>query len=101
MARFTFGKVAITPRAIEVFEKSQENPITYLKRHMNGDYGEIPEAHVRLNDAAIADGARIMSAYRLKTNEEIWIITEADRSVTTILHSSESIEVSRYKQDYY
>jgi hypothetical protein len=56
---------------------------------MTGDWGEVSEADWRANNAAIKDGERILSAYTLKTAVRIWVITEADRSVTTILLPAE------------
>jgi hypothetical protein len=56
-----------------------------LLRHVVGDWGEVGAADWRANDRAIRDGDRILSAYTLKTGVRIWVITEADRSVTTIL----------------
>ena len=56
-----------------------------MARHAAGDWGDLAEEDRRTNDIAIAEGTRLLSAYRLDTGTKIWIITEADRSSTCIL----------------
>jgi hypothetical protein len=56
-----------------------------LTRHANGDWGEVDEHDRKANEDALEHGLRVLSAYTLRTGERIWIITEADRSSTTIL----------------
>ena len=56
---------------------------------MAGDWGEVDEEDKRLNDAALKDGTRLLSAYVTSRGAGLWIITEADRSATTILLPSE------------
>lgn len=62
-----------------------------LERHKNGDWGNLWDEDKALNDEALEDGNRIMSAYNRKDRpkDKIWIITEADRSVTTVLFPDE------------
>lgn len=88
-ARFPLGAVVATPRALEALETAGHSPAEFLSRHVAGDWGEVGSEDKRLNDEAVASGERILSAYRMKTGEKIWIITEADRSATTILLPSE------------
>lgn len=59
-----------------------------LSRHLNGDWGDVPDEDKALNDAALAAGDRLLSVYTVD-GEVIWVITEADRSVTTVLFPSE------------
>lgn len=59
-----------------------------LKRHLSGDWGEVCEADRRENEFALRNGARLLSAYTVD-DHKIWIITEADRSSTTILFPEE------------
>jgi hypothetical protein len=66
-----------------------DDPDTYLARHANGDWGEVDEHDRRANEHALEHGLRVLSAYTLRTGERIWIITEADRSTTTILLPAE------------
>ncbi len=56
----------------------------YIMRHQNGDWGDMPIEDKIANDEATKIGARIMSGYQI-CNQRIWIITEGDRSVTTVL----------------
>ena len=89
-ARFPLGAVVATPGALEALESAGHSPAEFLSRHAAGDWGELEsEEDKRLNDDAVANGERILSVYRMKTGEKIWIITEADRSATTILLPSE------------
>lgn len=61
-----------------------------LARHQNGDWGEVCVEDAVMNDEATVDGGRILSSYTIDENiPDIWIITEADRSVTTFLLPSE------------
>lgn len=74
-----------SPGALEAFKASGELPSTYLWRHLTGDWGDLtPEDH-RENELSVREGFRILSAYALSNGTKIWIITEADRSSTTIL----------------
>ena len=52
---------------------------------MHGDWGELPPEDVRENEWSLAHGARLFSSYRTRTDEKLWVITERDRSVTTLL----------------
>ena len=89
IARFPLGQIVGTPGALEALEEAGENPGALLKRHGAGDWGELDE-HDRLeNERSLAQGYRLLSAYILSTGIKIWIITEADRSVTTLLLPSE------------
>lgn len=60
-----------------------------LARHLGGDWGEMEEEDKQTNEEALLAGLRLFSAYETKPLEKIWIITEADRSVTTVLLPSE------------
>jgi hypothetical protein len=83
--KFSLGQLAATPGAIEAMEESAQAPDFFLQRHVRGDWGEVNGEDWQLNDQALRDGSRILSAYRTLKGEKLWIITEADRSVTTIL----------------
>jgi hypothetical protein len=56
-----------------------------LKRHQAGDWGEVGAEDGEANDSALVEGARLLSVYRTATGIKFWIITEADRSSTTVL----------------
>lgn len=83
--RFALGSLVITPAALAALAASGQSPAEFLDRHAAGDWGEVSKGDARLNDAAVKAGERILSAYRTKAGERIWIITEADRSSTCIL----------------
>jgi hypothetical protein len=85
MSKFPLGSIVATPGALEALADSGEMPAPFLARHAAGDWGEVSAADWRANDDALRDGERLLSAYTLTTGVRIWIVTEADRSVTTIL----------------
>jgi hypothetical protein len=87
--KFPFGQLVATPGALQAFEQSGESPLTYLQRHLCGDWGEVDEHDRAENEYSLQHGFRLLSAYTLSSGERIWIITEADRSATTILLPSE------------
>jgi hypothetical protein len=61
----------------------------FMARHQAGDWGEVPQEDRQENEFSLQHGFRLLSAYTLNTEVRIWIITEADRSATTILLPSE------------
>jgi hypothetical protein len=79
------GQIVSTPGAIDALAKAGQDTAALLERHRHGDWGEVDCGDWTLNDRALIDGDRVLSAYRLKDGTKIWIITESDRSVTTIL----------------
>jgi hypothetical protein len=87
--RFPLGQVVATPGALEALQESGQTPDFFLAKHLQGDWGEVCPDDARLNDQALIDGSRLLSAYRTLRNVRIWIITEADRSSTCCLLPSE------------
>jgi len=83
--RFARGRVVATPGALQALEKAEQLPAAFLDRHVNGDWGEVPEADKQENAWSVAPGFRILSAYTTSAGDRIWILTEADRSATTIV----------------
>jgi len=83
--RFARGQVVATPGALQALEKAEQLPAAFLDRHVNGDWGEVPEADKQENAWSVAQGFRILSAYTTSAGDRIWILTEADRSATTIV----------------
>jgi hypothetical protein len=83
--KFSPGSIVATPGALEAFRASGESPLAFLERHLAGDWGELDEHDTRENELSLQHGWRILSAYTLSTGVKFWIITEADRSVTTFL----------------
>jgi hypothetical protein len=84
-SRFPLGQTVATPGALEALRSAGETPLPYLVRHASGDWGDVDEEDKAENELAVKDGLRILSAYRLADGTKIWVITEADRSATTIL----------------
>ena len=79
------GKLAATPGALEALQEAGQSPLDFLSRHAAGDWGEVSAEDKALNDQALRDGERLLSAYRTAKDKKVWVLTEADRSVTTIL----------------
>ncbi len=88
MVTFPLGQVVATPGALKLLEEAGEDPLYYLARHHSGDWGELDAHDRRENELSLKHGWRLFSSY-LVGDEKVWIITEADRSVTTILLPSE------------
>ena len=85
-AKFSLGVIVATPGAWHALSALHEDPPHYLGRHVTGDWGELDAQDRRSNEEALRLGHRLLSAYTLVDKEtKIWIITEADRSATTIL----------------
>jgi hypothetical protein len=81
-ARFALGQMLITPGAQEALEIAGETAIQFLRRHVSQDWGELSEEDVRENELALREGFRLLSSYRTRVGDKIWVITEADRSAT-------------------
>ena len=89
---FTLGNVVATPGALELLDRHGLNAASILQRHMCGDFGAVCADDRAANLAAIRDQTRILSAYQVGhdgKSEKLWVLTEADRSVTTLLLPSE------------
>ena len=84
---FALGQIVITRHAQNVLSSRDLNEA--LIRHLEGDWGQVCESDRQLNDSAIQDGGLIMSEYCSSSGVRFWIITEYDRSVTTILLPSD------------
>ena len=89
MLPLNLGQVVATPGAIDAMRLAGVSPMELLVRHASGDWGQVDAEDWHANDMAIANAERILSVYPLHTGETIWIITEGDRSVTTLLLPSE------------
>lgn len=81
--KFPLGAVVITASAKDVLHPEDVN--LCLARHARGDWGELDAHDLRENELSLAQGFRLLSAYRDRSGVKFWIITEADRSATTIL----------------
>jgi hypothetical protein len=83
--RFNLGRVVGTPGALEAFSQAGQDPLALLGRHVTGDWGEVPDEDKAENEFSVNNNLRIMSAYTLSNGVQVWVVTEADRSATTIL----------------
>lgn len=83
--KFPLGQLVMTRGAIETLAEAGQSPMEFIQRHQSGDWGEVPEADRRENDFSVTHGFRILSAYRTTRDVRIWVLTEADRTTTTIL----------------
>ena len=83
------GRLCATNGAIRTLTSAAADPIELMARHLAGDWGDLNAADRAANDRALQSGERIISGYRLGNDQKIWIITEADRSATTILLPAE------------
>lgn len=86
---FPPGRIIMTVGVDELIKTGQLNPYPYLFRHFRGDWGDLCGQDRRRNDAAVNSGARLFSEYKVSPNLTLWIITESDRSATTVLLPSE------------
>jgi hypothetical protein len=83
-APLPLGRVVATPGALNLLSEIGEDPFDFLARHAAGDWGELCAFDRRQNEIALRDGYRVLSSYDFPAGR-VWIITEADRSITTIL----------------
>ena len=84
VAAFPLGQIVATPGALKLLKEAGEDPLSYLSRHRLGNWGEIDTHDRRQNELSLKHGWRILGSYSV-ADRCIWIITEADRSMTTIL----------------
>jgi hypothetical protein len=83
--RFPLGRIVATPGALRALEQANQSPFEFLERHQAEDWGELCAEDKRENEFSVHNDFRILSAYRTRDDVKIWVITEADRSVTTLL----------------
>ena len=89
-SRFPVGKLLMTAGVDSLVRQGRLNPSEYLDRHLNGDWGDLSESDRQQNDAALKSCEdRLFSSYQVTPDLKLWIITEWDRSVTTLLLPSE------------
>lgn len=84
-SKFDFGRVVTTTTLANYCEKKGFSMLPYLIRHANGDWGDVCKEDWKSNDEALKNGLRLLSEYKLPDDRRIWIITEWDRSATTLL----------------
>ena len=87
--RFAPGRLVATVGAMAALVTAGVRPAALVSRHLRGDWGELGEKDRRENEWALLSGDRLLSAYALPDGGRVWVITEADRSATTVLLPSE------------
>jgi hypothetical protein len=80
---FRLGQIVATPNALN--KLTQQDVLTALHRHQAGDWGDVCQDDRQANDRALNDGSRLFSVYHSEKQFKFWVITEANRSVTTVL----------------
>jgi hypothetical protein len=84
-ALFPLGQIVATPGALAALESAKQPATCFLDRHAIGDWGELEQSDVAENEYSMLHGFRLLSSYQTDAGEKLWIITEADRSATTLL----------------
>ena len=82
---FDLGQLVATPGALAALGKTGQNAMDFLSRHVRGDWGELPKEDKDENQLSLDKGFRLLSSYRTTSGDKLWVITEADRSHTTLL----------------
>ncbi|VVM80179.1 hypothetical protein PS664_02245 [Pseudomonas fluorescens] len=82
---FSFGIVGMTAGVQALVQDDELDPLEYLMRHLQGDWGDLSDEDQQANADALAHGNRVLSSYKVSEDQWLWIITEADRSITTLL----------------
>jgi hypothetical protein len=82
---FDLGQTVATPGALEALQHSGLSVSSLLSRHQRGDWGNLDDEDKAENETALRHGYRLFSSYQITETLKIWVITEADRSVTTLL----------------
>jgi len=88
-ALFSLGHVVATPGALPALERANQSPSYFLARHARGDWGELDASDIAENEYSMANGFQLLSSYLTGRGEKLLIITEADRSATTLLLTEE------------
>ena len=91
LPQFELGRVLMTPGALDAMVDAGVRPSQLVSRHVFGDWGDVDKDDANSNQIALKKNnpLRILSAYKLTNGFTVWIITEHDRSVTTLLLPSE------------
>ena len=83
--KFSLGMCVATPGARSLLAKYSKIEHEFIERHVSGDWGDLCSDDKAANEAAIKDGDRVFSSYDLSPRDKVYVITEWDRSVTTVL----------------
>ena len=88
IARFRLGKIVVTPNALQ--QLTPDDILAAIQRHQTGDWGELSSADSQENERSLRQGLRLSSLYRARNGKKFWLITEANRSATSVLLPEDS-----------
>ncbi len=88
-ARFPLGHIFMTSGAEAALEEADQTPFEFFQRHVSGDWGDLDEHDRQLNEESVDGEGRLLSVYHTSRHAKLYVITEWDRSVSTILLPSE------------
>jgi len=83
--RFPLGRLLVTARALARLDELGLSPIPFFRRHQAGDWGDVAPEDAQANAQALTGGSRLLSVYQIAESCRVWVITEADRRLTTLL----------------
>lgn len=83
--KFPLGRIGSTRGAIEAIREASHHPAEFLIRHKHGDWGELDAHDRKVSERSLRLGYRLLSSYRTRSKEQLFVITEADRSSTVLL----------------
>ena len=86
---FPLGRIVATPGALDALARANQSPQEFLNRHVTGDWGDLGDEDKAENNYSLKHGFRILSSYKTAAGEKLWLITESDRSLTTLLQPEE------------
>lgn len=86
---FSLGRITATPGCLQLLRKNSQAPSDLLDRHVRGDWGNLDPEDAHANNFALENGERLLSSYELADGSKVWVITEWDRSATTLLRPSD------------
>jgi hypothetical protein len=86
---FPAGRIVATPGALALLQQIDKSPLEFLSRHLRGDWGDLCREDKTENELSLKHGFRLVSSYQVTETDKLWVITEADRSVTTLLSPEE------------
>ena len=88
-AGFELGGVRATPGALAAIEQAGRTPGEFIQRHAAGDWGDVCEEDAAENELSLRKGYRLLSVYHTSAGAKLYVITEADRSATTLMLAGE------------
>lgn len=86
---FALGRLMATPAALQALADAGRTAADFIGRHVRGDWSEMSVEDAATNTVAVFEGSRILSSFALDAEQRVWVITEADRNLTTVLLSTE------------